>query len=83
MRPISADVAWSVCVCVSVCVSVEHDHELCARITEAMELQFGAFTRVDPKNRVFSGGPDPLLRKRRFFREDFPVLTSTLTQMRL
>ena len=63
MRPIFADVAWSVCVC----VSVEHDHELCARITEALELQFGAFTRVDPKNRVFSGGPDPLLRKRRIF----------------
>jgi len=73
MRPISADVALSVCVfvCLPVCVSVEHHREFCARMTDAIDVQFGAFTQVDPMNR----GPDPLRGKRRIFSSggDFPV----------
>jgi len=66
----------SVCVCVSVClcplnttmssvcvcVSVEHDHELCARMTEAMEMQFGGLlewtqrTVYSVEARINSGG---------------------------
>jgi len=53
-------------------------------MTEATEMQFGGFTQVDPTNRVFSGDPDLLRGKKRIFLEggDFPVLTSTLTQIR-
>ena len=55
-------------------MSVEHDHDFCAKTTEAIEMQFTAFTRVDPCNRVFSGGPDYLRGRGVFFGEgDFPV----------
>jgi len=88
MRPISADVACSVCVCVSVClpvcVSVEHDHDFCAKTTEAIEMQFTAFTRVDPCNRVFSGGPDYLRGRGVFFGEgDFPVHKKTNNEVQV
>jgi len=51
-----------VSVCLSVCVSVEHDHELCARMTEAMEMQFGGLlewtqrTVYSVEARINSGG---------------------------
>jgi len=49
MRPIVADqVAWSVCWLVCRCVTAE-----------LTEMPFGLSTRVDPRNHVLDGGPDP------------------------
>jgi len=53
MRPIVADqVAWSVCRLV------------CRSVTaELTEMPFGLSTRVDPRNHVLDGGPDPPMER--------------------
>ena len=46
------DVAWSVCL------SVVHDCEPC-KMAELVVVPFGVWTRVDPRNHVLGGAPDP------------------------
>ena len=51
MRPIVTDrVAWSVGLSVTI---MSH-----AKTVEPIEIQFGLWTRVGPRNRVLDGGPD-------------------------
>jgi len=40
------------------CVSVAHNREL-RKTAEPIEMPFGVWTRVGPRNHVLSGGPDP------------------------
>ena len=62
MRPVAAEVAWSVCVCVCacvracvrVCVCVWHNRGSC-KTAEPIEMLFGLWTRVGPRNNVLGG----------------------------
>ena len=58
IRPLTIDVAWSVCVCVSVCLL---DTSMSpAKTDEPIVMLFELCTRVQPRNHVLGGGPDPL-----------------------
>jgi len=48
MLPIVADAECIPCVCLT-----------CAKTAEPMEMPFGAWTRVNQRNCVLAGGPDP------------------------
>jgi len=51
MQPIVTDgVAWSVCLSVMI---MSH-----AKTAEPIEMLFGLWTRVGPRNQVLDGGPD-------------------------
>jgi len=44
MQPIATDVAWSVCVCLLVTTMSS------AKMAELIEVPFGIWTRMDPRN---------------------------------
>jgi len=72
MQPIVTDrVAWSVgvSVCRSVCQSVCHTSEPCKKTAAPIELPFGLKTWVGPGNHVLDEGPDPPMRRGKFFGE--------------
>ena len=53
--PIGTDVAWSMCLCVCLLVTITN----CAKTAEPIEMLFGVWTRVGPRNYVPGGKPDP------------------------
>ena len=53
VRPIATDVVWSVCMCLLV-TTVS-----CAKTAEPVEMPFGVWTRVGPRNHVLGRSRDP------------------------
>jgi len=53
MRPLAADVSWSVCWSRVTTVS-------CAKTDEPIEMSFGLWTLVGPRNHIFVGARIPL-----------------------
>jgi len=71
MRPIVTDqVVWSVgrSVCWSVTV-VSH-----AKTAEQIEMQFGLWERIGPRNHMLDGGPDPRMGRDDFEGEGRPIV---------
>ena len=58
MRSIATHVAWSVCMSVRLLVTNASP----TKPTEPIEVPFGAYTRVGPRNRVFGGARIPMKR---------------------
>ena len=56
MWSIATDVAWSICLCVCVCL-LDTSCEAC-KMAEPIDIQFGLWTRVGPRNHVLGHGPD-------------------------
>jgi len=55
MRHLAIDVAWSACL--SLCLLVKSVSP--AKTDEPIEMPFGLWTRVGPRDHVLCGGPDP------------------------
>ena len=53
MWPIVTDIPWSVCVCI--CLSVITMN--CITMAKLIEMPFGLWIRVGPRNCVLGGGP--------------------------
>ena len=71
MWPIVTDrLAWCVClpICRSVCDNLEP-----WKTAEPIEMAFGMWTRVGPRNHVSDGGPDLPVRKGNFEEETLPA----------
>jgi len=78
MRPVVTDrVAWSVglSVCLS-CLSVGLSVTLVspAKTAEPIEMPFGLWTLVGPRNHVLDGGPDPPMGRGNFEGERCPLV---------
>jgi len=63
-RP-SSMVCLSVCLLVGLSVTVMRP----AKRTEPIEMPFGLWTQVAPKNHILDGGPDPPMQRDNFERE--------------
>ena len=74
MRPVATDVAWSVCLCVCLLDSTVSPTET----AEPIEMPFGFWTRVGPRNHVIGGGPYLRLEKGQFVRLFPPLKCSRL-----
>jgi len=55
MRPITTNVAWSVCLRVCLLDTIANPTET----AEPIKMLFGVWTRVDRGNHVLGGRPDP------------------------
>jgi len=52
-------------VCVLICLSVSHDHKPC-KTAEPVEMPFGLWTYMGPKNRVLHSGADSPIQRGNF-----------------